>query len=75
MFNDIDSLSLFSVMPGKGTTDNIFIMGQVQKRHTEEEKEFHRFLREAMICHHMGFEEPGCGSSAQLSDCIQRHAL
>ena len=59
----------FGFMPGKGTTDAIFIMRQVQEKHQAKkkklyyafvdlEKAFDRVQREVV---RWGFAEAGCG--------------
>ena len=69
-------------MPGKGTTDAIFIMQQVQENHQAKKKRlYYAFvdLEKAFDSPkrggEMGFAEAGCGSSTQLWHCIQRLAL
>ena len=75
----------FGFMPGKGTTDAIFIMRQVQEKHQEKkkklyyafvdlEKAFDRVPREVVrwVCESWVWMS---GSSAQLWQCTQRLAL
>ena len=76
----IDNMQ-FGFMPGKGTTDAIFIMRQVQEKHQAKkkklyyafmdlEKAFDRVPREVVR-----WAVWMSGSSAQLWHCIQRLAL
>ena len=80
----IDNMQ-FDFMPGKGTTDAIFIMRQVQEKHQAKkkklyyafvdlEKAFDRVPREVVrwLC---GSWVWMSGSSAQLWHCIQRLSL
>ena len=80
----IDNMQ-FGFMPGKGITDAIFIMRQVQEKHQAKkkklyyafvdlEKAFDRDPREVVrwALRNLGVDR---GSSAQLWHCIQRHAL
>ena len=53
-------------MPGKGTTDVIFIMRNVEEKHHAKKKLYYAFCRfREEICpergFEMGFEEDGCG--------------
>ena len=80
----IDNMQ-FGFMPGKGTTDAIFIMRQVQEKHQAKkkklyyafvdlEKAFDRVTREVVrwLC---GSWVWMSGSSTQSWHCIQRLAL
>ena len=56
----------FRFMPGKGNTDAIFIMRQVQEKHQAKKKKlYYAFvdLEKAFdrVPRQMGFEEAGCG--------------
>ena len=60
----------FGFMPGKGTTDAIFIIRQVHERHTARKKKLYYLclcgFREGICqsaegCGEMGLEEAGCG--------------
>ena len=62
----IDNMQ-FSFMHGKGTTDAIFIMRQVQERHQAKKKKlYYAFVDlekafDPKRGSEMGFEEAGCG--------------
>ena len=69
LYRSIYSTEEPDFMPGKGTTDAIFIMQQVQEKHeamkkkmycvlVDLEKAFDRVPRELV---EMGFEKAGCG--------------
>ena len=57
----------FGFMPGKGTTDTIFIIRQVQEKHQAKKKLYDAFvdLKKAFDCPkrggEMGIAEDGCG--------------
>ena len=74
----IDNMQV-GFMPGKRTTDAIFIMRQVQEKHQAKKKK----LYYAFVDLEKAFDRNGLcgswvwmsGSSAQLWHCIQRLAL